>query len=85
MQAYSIHPAEINCTCGYLSTASNSNASLAHPNLTYQVGCLLIALGSMFINAPMLNIHINRSTADILISIGAKLTRSAKQPKRMVS
>lgn len=82
MQATSTYPAEMNCTCGYLSSPMEDNAPLAHTDLTYQIGCLLIVLGSMFINAPMFNIHINRSTADLLISIGTKLTRSAK---RMVS
>ena len=85
MQAFSTYPAEINCTCGYLPSAMENDAPLANPELTSQIGYLLILLGSMFIDVPMFKLHISRSTADLLISIGTKLTKSAKRAERVVS
>ncbi len=83
MQVHSTHPKEINCTCGYLPTMDGYRAAHANSELTFQIGSLLIALGSVFATVPLFKIHISQSTAELLVSIGTKLTKSVNKSSRM--
>jgi hypothetical protein len=82
MQAYSTSSTEINCTCGYLPPDTQHRAPQANSELIYQIGNLLIALGSVFATVPLFKIHISQKTADLLLSIGTKLTNSVQNSSR---
>jgi hypothetical protein len=84
MQVHYTHQAGFDCTCGYLPATKPHNADLTNTDLTYQIGALLIALGSVFSNSPLFNMHISQNTANLLVSIGMKLT-AEKRSSRMYS
>jgi len=49
------------------------NPSDARELFTNETGQVLLALGTMFLYIPPFNEHVDRKTADLLISIGNKL------------
>ncbi|MEW6405581.1 MAG: hypothetical protein AB1649_27625 [Chloroflexota bacterium] len=63
------------CSDADCTTQSDSVSPTPRDLFTEQTGQALIALGKLFVNVPPFNDHIDRSTGDMLISIGKKLKR----------
>ena len=62
------------CTdSGCSSSVQASVSPSARDLFTRQTGQLLTEIGSMFVNVPPFNDHIDRNTANLLISLGKKL------------
>lgn len=59
------------------SNMEQTSHSYARDLFTYQTGQVLFEIGTLFINIPPFNEHVDRNTANLLISIGNKL-RSRK-------
>jgi hypothetical protein len=64
----------------YIGPEAGSGAELqgarssdARDLFTQQTGQVLLELGNMFLHIPPFNEHVDRSTGDLLISIGNKL------------
>jgi len=54
------------------ATATSVTAS-ARDLFTHQTGQVLVEIGTMFINIPPFNDHVDANTGNLLISIGNKL------------
>ena len=50
-----------------------SDLTSARDLFTHQTGQVLVEIGSMFINIPPFNDHVDANTGNLLISIGNKL------------
>jgi len=50
-----------------------SNTSSARDLFTHQTGQILSGIGSLFVNVPPFNDHIDRNIGNLLISLGRKL------------
>jgi len=62
------------CTdSGSASSVQAPISSSARDLFTRQTGQILTEIGSMFVNVPPFNDHIDRNTANLLISLGRKL------------
>ncbi|HEX6270158.1 MAG TPA: hypothetical protein VFZ43_07985 [Anaerolineales bacterium] len=62
---------------GSNSDMRESRPSYARDVFTHQTGQILLEIGTLFINIPPFNEHVDRNTGHLLISIGNKL-RSRK-------
>lgn len=85
MNTQASFPTETMCTCGYLTSSPKGLSPHRNTELTHQIGSLLVALGNIFEAVPLLRIHLNPGTSQLLISIGRKLLRSSGKSTRMYS
>ena len=57
----------------YSQVTETSHSASARDLFTHQTGQVLIEIGTMFINIPPFNDHVDPTTGDMLIAIGNKL------------
>jgi hypothetical protein len=63
----------MNNPASLIGTVAEPGRSQARDLFTEQTGQVLLELGNMFLNIPPFNDHIDRTTGELLISIGNKL------------
>ena len=57
----------------YNEATETSSPASTRDLFTHQTGQVLVEIGTMFINIPPFNDHVDPNTGDLLISIGNKL------------